>query len=102
MKLFHTLGSCSNRGPMNKSTKIKMNADKNPVNCVLPPEAATAKDRDMDAEDGRHRKKAPNTLQNPYDKSYFNSVIKYTHLLIKCRNKLKITSPKSSWLPLMP
>ena len=40
--------------------------DKNPVSWVLPPEAATAKDRDIEAEDGRHRKKAPKTLQNPY------------------------------------
>ena len=70
---------------MNKSTKIKIIEDKNPVNCVLPPEAATAKDRDMEAEDGRHRKKAPKTLQNPYDKSYFNSVIKmYSFAINRC------------------
>ena len=76
MKLFHTLGSCSNKGPINKSTNIKIIEDKNPVSCVLPPEAATAKDRDIEAEDGRQRKKAPKTLQNPYDKSYFQRVSK--------------------------
>ena len=60
-----TLGSCSNRGPIHKRTKIKSPADKNPVSWVLPPEEATAKDRDIDAAEGIHRKKAPKMLQNP-------------------------------------
>ena len=50
--------------------------DKNPVSWVLPPDAATAKDRDMDAEDGRQRKKAPTTLQNPYIEMFEDSIRK--------------------------
>ena len=61
-----TLGSCSNSGPIHNKTKIKSIDDKNPVSWVFPPEAATAKDLDIEAEDGRHRKNAPNTLQIPW------------------------------------
>ena len=54
--------------------------DKNPVSWVLPPDAATAKDRDMDAEDGRQRKKAPTTLQNPYIEMFEDSIRKKTEI----------------------
>ena len=66
---------------MNSRTKIKSIDDRNPVSWVLPPEAATAKDRDIEAEDGRHRKKAPKTLQNPYTQ-HLVSTVNYRYLLI--------------------
>ena len=49
----------------------------------MPPEAATAKDRDIEAEDGRHRKKAPKTLQNPYIEHLASTVYyRYTLILV--------------------
>ena len=67
---------------MNSRTKIKSIDDRNPVSWVLPPEAATAKDRDIEAEDGRHRKKAPKTLQNPYTQDLV-STFNYQYLSIR-------------------
>ena len=64
-KNSYTFGSCSKSGPIHSSTKISKMEERNPVNWVLPPDAATANERDMEAEDGRQRKKAPNTLQRP-------------------------------------
>ena len=73
---------------MNSRTKIKSIDDRNPVSWVLPPEAATAKDRDIEAEDGRHRKKAPKTLQNPYTK-HLVSTVNYRYLLIWVDSNVK-------------
>ena len=64
-KNSYTFGSCSKSGPIHSNTKISKMEERNPVNWVLPPDAATANERDMEAEDGRQRKKAPNTLQRP-------------------------------------
>ena len=60
-----TLGSCSKSGPMYSKTNINKTDDSNPVSWVLPPELATAKDRDIDADEGRHWKNDPKQLQNP-------------------------------------
>ena len=73
---------------MNSRTKIKSIDDRNPVSWVLPPEAATAKDRDIEAEDGRHRKNAPKTLQNPYTQRLV-STFNYRYLLIWVDSNVK-------------
>lgn len=63
--IVFTLGKSSKNGPTHSKTKVKRPQDIMEAICVRPPVDCCIAERESDAENGRHEKNEPNTLDAP-------------------------------------